>query len=328
MTAYVIRRLLWLIPLLWAVATITFIVMHLVPGGPFDSNDKLPPATRELLEEHYNLDKPVYEQYYYYMRDLVLVDVRSEPPFIYPDLGTSFTQDREVTDIIREGFTVTAQLGLSAFAFALVFGLALGIVSALNQNSPLDYFAGALSSLGVAVPSFVIATVGVLIFAVELGWFDVLGWGGPAWHEMWNPLAWDWRKVVLPVVSLGLLPMAFIARITRASMLEVLREDYVRTARSRGLSERIIIFRHVVKNSLIPILTVAGPMFAALVTGSFIVERIFAINGIGTPFVDAVFRRDYGVIMGTTIFYASAVVIANLVVDVLYAAVDPRIRYS
>jgi ABC-type dipeptide/oligopeptide/nickel transport system permease component len=141
-------------------------------------------------------------------------------------------------------------------------------------------------------------------------------------------LAWDWRKVVLPVVALGLLPMAFIARITRASMLDVLSEDYVRAARSRGLSERIVLFRHVIKNSLIPILTVAGPIFAALLTGSFIVERIFAINGIGTPFVDAVFRRDYGVIMGTTLFYASAIVIANLVVDVLYAAVDPRIRYS
>jgi len=168
----------------------------------------------------------------------------------------------------------------------------------------------------------------VLIFSVELGWFDVLGWGGPAWSEAWNPWAWDWHKVVLPVVSLGLLPAAFIARITRASMLEVLRQDYIRTARSKGLAEWIIIMRHVVKNSLIPVLTVSGPIFAGLVTGSFIIESIFSINGIGRPFVDAVFRRDYGVIMGTTIFYASIIAIANLVVDVLYAAVDPRIRYS
>jgi ABC-type dipeptide/oligopeptide/nickel transport system permease component len=335
MTAYVIRRVLWLIPLLWAVATITFFLMHLVPGGPFSIQEKLPPATIAALEARYNLDDPIHEQYLHYMglhwQDPFgegLLHIGSSPPFFSPDLGTSFTQNRDVTEIIEDGFKVSAQLGLSAFLFAVIFGMTLGVLSALNQNNFFDYLGVFIATLGAAVPSFVVATIGVLIFSVQLGWFGVLGWGGPDWVDIWNPWAWDWRRVVLPTVSLGLLPMAFIARITRASMLEVLQQDYVRTARSKGLAEWVIIIRHVVKNSLIPVLTVSGPIFAALVTGSFIIERIFQINGIGRPFVDAVFRRDYGVIMGTTLFYASMVAIANLVVDVLYAAVDPRIRYS
>lgn len=316
-----------MIPLLWAVTTITFFLMHTVPGGPFSIQEKLPPATRDALERRYNLDKPIHEQYVIYLGDLM--PITYEPPFLKtPDLGTSFTQNRDVTEIIEEGFTVSAQLGLMSFLFAMILGMSLGVISALNQNNVLDYLGVFVSTLGAAVPSFVLATVGVLIFSVELGWFDVLGWGGPAWTEAWNPTAWDWRKVVLPVVSLGLLPAAFIARITRASMLEVLQQDYVRTARSKGLAETIIVLRHVVKNSMIPVLTVSGPIFAGLITGSFIIEGIFQINGIGRPFVDAVFRRDYGIIMGTTIFYASVVAFANLTVDVAYAAVDPRIRYS
>ena len=173
-----------------------------------------------------------------------------------------------------------------------------------------------------------VATLGVLIFSVQLGWFDVLGWGGPSWSEFYNPFAWDFRKVVLPVLSLGLLPAAYVARITRASMLEVLSQDYIRTARAKGVREYVVVLRHAVKNALIPVLTVAGPIFAILITGSFIVERIFQIPGIGRPFVDAVFRRDYGVIMGTTIFFATIVAFANLIVDILYAVVDPRIRYG
>jgi oligopeptide transport system permease protein len=194
--------------------------------------------------------------------------------------------------------------------------MSLGIMSALNQNKVLDYVGVFFATLGAAVPSFVVATMLAWIFAVELGWFDRLGW------ELGNH-----RKMVLPVISLGLLPAAFIARITRASMLEVLRQDFIRTARAKGLAEWVIIIRHVVKNSMIPVLTVSGPIFAVLITGSFIIERIFAIPGIGRPFVDAVFRRDYGVIMGTTLFFATVVAVANLGVDIMYAAVDPRIRY-
>jgi oligopeptide transport system permease protein len=316
MTRYVIRRVLWLFPLLLAVATVTFFLMHLTPGGPFSVQEKLPPATRAALERRYNLDKPIHEQYVLYLADIS--PVTYEPPFVKtPDLGTSFTQSRDVNDIIRDGFWVSAQLGIMSFVFAVGFGMSLGIISALNQNKILDYVGVFFATLGAAMPSFVAATLLAWLFSVELGWTDRLGW------EFGN-----FRKMALPTISLGLLPAAFVARITRASMLEVLRQDYIRTARSKGLAEWVVIMRHVVKNSLIPVLTVAGPIFAVLVTGSFIIERIFAINGIGRPFVDAVFRRDYGVIMGTTLFFASIVAVANLVVDILYASVDPRIRYS
>ncbi|MCH8921298.1 MAG: ABC transporter permease, partial [Chloroflexi bacterium] len=206
---------------------------------------------------------------------------------------------------------------LGTFAFAMVVGMFLGVFSALNQNNFLDYVGVFFATVGASMPNFIAATLLVLIFSVQLGWFDVLGW------EFGN-----YRKMVLPVLSLGLLPAAYVARITRASMLEVLGQDYIRTARAKGLREQVVVLRHAVKNAMIPVLTVAGPIFAILVTGSFIVERIFQINGVGRPFVDAVFRRDYGVIMGTTIFYATVVAIANLVVDILYAAVDPRIRYQ
>jgi ABC-type dipeptide/oligopeptide/nickel transport system permease component len=181
---------------------------------------------------------------------------------------------------------------------------------------------------GAAMPSFILATFLVIIFSVKLGWFDVLGWGGPAWSEAYNPSAYDWKKMVLPVLSLGVLPAAFIARVTRASMLEVLNQDYVRTARAKGLAEYSVVLRHSVKNAMIPVLTIAGPLFAFLITGSFIVERAFQIPGVGRRFVDAVFVRDYGLIMGTTLFFASIVAIMNLLVDILYAYVDPRIRYS
>jgi oligopeptide transport system permease protein len=221
-----------------------------------------------------------------------------------------------VFDLLKEGIEVSAQLGSIAFLYALVFGMTLGVIAALNQNRIGDYVGVFFATIGTAMPNFVIATFLVIIFSVQLGWFDVLGW------EFGN-----YRKMVLPVVALGTLPAAYIARITRASMLEVLRQDYVRTARAKGLREHVVVFRHTLKNAMVPILTVLGPIFAFLVTGSFIVESIFAINGVGRHFVDAVFRRDYGVIMGTTIFYALVVAVANLVVDVLYAVVDPRIRY-
>ncbi len=305
MLGYVIRRILWMIPLVWAVATITFFLMHLVPGGPFDQEKQLPPAAMANLEKRYNLDEPILKQYSLYLWDLA-----------HGDLGISFRQDREVTDILKDGFWVSAQLGLVAFAFAMVAGMSLGVFSALNQNNLADYVGVFFATVGAAMPNFVAATLLVLLFSVQLGWFDVLGW------EFGN-----YKKMVLPALSLGLLPAAYIARITRASMLEVLRQDYIRTARSKGVREHVVVLRHAVKNAMIPVLTVAGPICAILVTGSFIVERIFQINGVGRPFVDAVFRRDYGVIMGTTIFYATVVAIANLVVDILYAAVDPRIRY-
>jgi oligopeptide transport system permease protein len=305
-TGYIIRRILWIIPLLWAVATVTFFLMHAVPGGPFDREKELPPSVLANLQAKYNVDKPLINQYGLYLWNLT-----------HGDLGVSFKTNRPVDDVIRDGFKVTAQLGAIAFLYAVVFGMTLGVFSALNQNRLADYFGVFFATVGTALPNFIIATFLVVIFSVQLGWFDVLGW------EFGN-----YRKMVLPVLSLGTLSAAYIARITRASMLEVLNQDYIRTARAKGLKENVVVIRHAVKNSMIPILTVMGPIFAFLVTGSFIVERIFAINGVGRHFVQAVFDRDYGLIMGTTLFYAAVVAIANLVVDISYAVVDPRIRYQ
>ncbi len=305
MLAYVIRRVLWTIPVLWAIVTITFFLMHSVPGGPFDRDRELPPSVRANLERKYGLDQPLFEQYTTYLRNL-----------LQGDLGVSMKDQRPVTTIIRQGIQPTLELGLSAFLFATLFGFSMGLIASLNHNRPGDYAGVFLATAGSAMPSFVLATFLVIIFSVELGWTDVLGW------ELFNP-----RKMILPVIALGMLPAAYIARITRASMLEVLNQDYIRTARSKGLAEFAVVLRHAVRNALVPILTVLGPIFAVLVTGSFIIETSFAIPGVGRYFVTSISSRDYGVIMGTTIFFATVVVLANLIVDLLYAVVDPRIRY-
>lgn len=321
MTGYVIRRILWMIPLFWAIVTVTFILMHLTPGGPFASEKPVPPAVEEALNARYNLDKSLWEQYVLYFWDLLQLD-----------LGISFQGDRDVTEVLATGLPVSLQLGAFAFAYSVAIGMFLGIVSALNRNRIGDYVSVFFATIGTAMPNFVIAVFLIVIFAVELGWFDVLGWGGPPvwpWHpDFWDPGNWNHRKMVLPVIALGTLPAAFIARITRASMLEVLSQDYIRTARSKGLREQVVVLRHTIRNALVPILTISGPIFAGLVTGSFIVEHIFAINGVGRHFVTAILRRDYALIMGVTLFYALVVAVANLIVDLLYAVVDPRIRYS
>jgi oligopeptide transport system permease protein len=306
MTGFVIRRVLWTIPVLWAIVTITFFLMHAVPGGPFDRERELPPSVRANLERKYGLDQSLPRQYVTYLENLV-----------QGDLGVSMRDQRPVTTIIKDGLEVTVQLGVSAFIFATIFGFTLGLIAALNHNRFGDYLGVFVATVGSAAPNFILATFLVILFSVQLGWTDVLGW------ELFNP-----RKMILPVVSLGMLPAAYIARITRASMLDVLNQDYVRTARSKGLTEFVVVIRHTVRNALVPVLTVLGPIFAALVTGSFIIETTFAINGVGRYFVTSIGSRDYSVIMGTTIFFATVVVVANLVVDLLYAVVDPRIRYQ
>jgi oligopeptide transport system permease protein len=305
MTGYIVRRVLWIIPVLWAVATITFLLMHAVPGGPFDQEKQVPPAVLANLNAKYNLDKPLIEQYGLFFWDLG-----------HGDLGISFRSQQPVLDLIKDGWPTTAQLGLTTFLFAVVFGMSMGVVSALNHNKLPDYLGVFFATAGTAMPSFVIGSFLVIIFSVKLGWFDVLGW------EFGN-----YKKMVLPVLTLGVLPAAYIARITRASMLEILNQDYIRTARAKGLAEWVVVLRHTVKNAMVPVLTVIGPIFAFLVTGSFITETIFQINGVGRRFVTAVSERDYGLIMGTTLFYAAVVAVANLIVDLAYAGVDPRIRY-
>ena len=312
MTGYVLRRLLWLAPVLFFVTLITFVLMHLVPGGPWDTKDRpISPQLREQLESKYGLDEPVWQQFLTFSWNA-----------LHGDLGVSFQyQDRSVTEIIREGVEVSAVLGLMALAFALVVGVTLGVVAAVKQNSPIDYASVFLSTFAASTPSFVLGILLIVVFAVQLGWLPVFGWEKAWW------LFPNWKQAILPTVTLGALPAAYVARITRASVLEVLQQDYVRTARAKGLHERLVLGRHVLKNAVVPILTVSGPIAASLVTGSFIVETVFAIPGLGKQFVASVFQRDYGMIMGTTIFYAAVIAMANLVVDMMYVAVNPRIRY-
>ena len=317
MTGYVVRRVIWLVPVLWAVATITFILMHAVPGGPFTQEKPLPQSIINALNARYNLNEPLWKQYVLYLWHI-----------LHFDLGLSFRGDRDVAELIRAGFFVTVQLGFLGFLVAAVLGLILGVFSALNQNGPMDYIGVFFATVGASLPNFVLAAFLIIIFAVKLGWFDVLGWGGPTQiSDALDPGAWHLKKMVLPVIAVAALPAAYIARVTRASMLEVLSQDYIRTAHAKGLADHVVILRHAVKNAMIPVLTIMGPIAAVLVTGSFIIESTFAIPGVGRAFVDAVLRRDYAMIMGSTLFYTAIVAFANLAVDVLYVVVDPRIRY-
>ncbi len=304
MASYIARRVMLMVPLILVMVTITFMLMHAVEGGPFDTDRPLPPATRQRLEERYGLDKPLVQQYALYLVRLAQFD-----------LGISFANDRPVRDLIGEHLLPTAQLGMTAFVFAVVTGVGLGTLSALNQNGAWDYVGVFIATVGAAMPSFVLAPLLVIVFVLQLHWFDVLGW------EFGN-----YRKMVLPTIAIGVLPMAFLSRITRAALLDVLSQDYIRTARAKGVKEFTVILRHAVKNAMIPVLTVLGPIFAGLITGSFIVENAFAIPGLGNTFVSSVLIRDYGVIMGVTLFYAVIIAFMNLFVDLLYAVADPRIR--
>ncbi len=306
MGRYVIRRLLLLIPVLIVISVVTFGLAHAVPGGPFSREKALPPEVLANLEKYYGLDQPVWKQYVDYMSDIILRF----------DFGPTYrSRGRSVNDIFADHLPVSAQLGVAAIAIALVIGIPLGIVAALKQNTFWDYLGMGLAIFGVSVPAIVLGPLLILIFALALGWFPVAGWGTPA-------------KMVLPALALGLRESAIIARLTRASMLQVIREDYIRTARAKGLAERAVMVRHALKNAFIPVATVLGPMFAALVTGTFIVEQIFAIPGLGKYFVTSITNRDYPVVMGTILLYAVFLVLANLAVDLTYAFLDPRIRYN
>jgi oligopeptide transport system permease protein len=305
MTAYIIRRVLWLIPVLIVVSVITFVLMHAAPGGPWQREKPLPQAQIQLLNKKYGLDDPVPVQY-----------LRWAGGLLTGDLGPSYKyRGRDVNDMVADGWFITFQLGLMAFALAVLVGIPLGVIAALRQNGLPDYAATAVSVIGIATPSFVLAYLLVLIFASGLHWFPTGGWHGP---NTW----------VMPTVALAAFPIASIARYTRASMLEVTRRDYVRTAQSKGLKERTIVVIHMIRNALIPVVTILGPIFAALVTGSFIIETIYFIPGIGSFYINAISQRDYGVLMAMTMLYAGVVAVMNLIVDVGYAWIDPRIRYS
>jgi ABC-type dipeptide/oligopeptide/nickel transport system permease component len=304
---YVIRRVLWLIPVVFVVSLITFLLMHAAPGTPFQptSDRPLPPAVVESLENQFGLNKPIWEQYLSWIANI-----------LQGDLGPSYRiRGRDVQEIIGDNVWTSVQLGSMAFGMAVIVGIPLGVIAALRQNKWPDYAATFVSVIGIATPSFVLAVLLALIFSVTLHWFPTAGWKGP---QYW----------VLPTIALSGYGIAQVARYTRASMLEVTRKDYVRTAQSKGLKERSIVTVHMLRNAFIPVVTILGPLLAGLVTGSFVVESVFAIPGIGRFFVDAIFQRDYGIIMATTLLYATLIAVMNLVVDVAYAWIDPRIRYS
>lgn len=338
MAKLITRRLLWLGVVLFLVSVVTFFLMHAIPGGPFSKEKPLPAKTIELLNKKYRLDQPLLVQYIAYMSDILIprVTTEKEPPSITSDhlinvplpfigeyayfrwmnFGPSYkSRSRSVNDIFREQLPVSIQLGSAALLLAMGIGIPLGILAALKRNTFWDYSGMGVAILGVSVPVIITAPVLQYIFGVQLKILPVSGWG-------------DLDQMILPTFALGFAQSALLARLTRASLLQVLNEDYIRTARAKGLSERVVIMLHALKNSLIPVITVLGPLLAFLVTGSFVTETIFAIPGLGRYFVTSITGRDYAVIMGTILLFAFFLVAANMVVDLLYAWLDPRIRYS
>ncbi|HEY7031769.1 MAG TPA: ABC transporter permease [Thermomicrobiales bacterium] len=304
-TDYVIRRVLMLIPTLLAIYTLTFFLMHSTPGGPWDNSDKPIPATvQEQLKKAYGLDKPVWQQY---------VDFLGKA--LKGDLGPSYTQrSRTVTDIIRAAFPVSLKLAAVAMAIAIVVGLPLGVIGAVRHNTFLDYVSTLISIIGISTPAYVATSLLVLLLASKLHWVPTGGWDG-----VFS------KKVIVPAIALALYPTAVLARYTRSSMLDVLRQDYVRTARAKGIAERLVLLGHCLKNALLPVVTIAGIVVADIATGAFFVETIYQIPGEGRYFVQAISGRDYPVILGTTLVLGATVSIMNLIVDLLYPLLDPRI---
>jgi ABC-type dipeptide/oligopeptide/nickel transport system permease component len=351
MANYIFRRLLDMLVVLFVVAGITFSLMHAVPGGPFDREKKLPPEIQANKEKFYHLDDPLHVQFFSYLSRVTIPRITITPPtmntdddylitfpvgkywFKWMNFGPSYTsRSRTVNDIFREQLPVSFQLGLIALIVAVIIGMPLGIMSALNHNNWPDYVGMGVAIFGVSVPTIVLGPLLVWVFGVLLQWLPPTGWGAKPPFVLGlfpSALSWDYFKyAVLPGFVLGFGSSAVIARLTRASMLQIIREDYIRTARAKGLHERAVVLRHVLRNALIPVITIVGPLFAALATGTFIIELVFGIPGLGKYFVTSISNRDYPVIMGTILLYAVFLVISNLLVDIVYAVLDPRIRYN
>lgn len=305
MKNYFLKRIFAAILTILLIATITFFMMHSIPGGPFTREKPVPDAILKVLNEKYNLDDPIIIQYFDYMKGLVTFD-----------LGPSFSKvGVDVVDLIKGGFPTSGKIGLLASILIVILGIPFGIISALKQNRPIDYTVMFMATLGVTVPSFVVATLIIYVFSGLLGWLPTFG--------LSNPLGY-----IGPVVALSGYSLSFVTRLTRSSMLEVLRQDYIRTARANGIKEITVMAKHAVKNALIPVVTYVGPMVAAIMTGSFVIERIFALPGMGGYFVESITNRDYTTIMGMTVFYAAFYIIMVLLVDVAYALIDPRIKFG
>jgi oligopeptide transport system permease protein len=299
---------LMFVPIMLAVYTLVFFVMHATPGGPWDNTERpLPDATLQNLEQKYGLNQPLWVQYATYLNGIVTRF----------DFGPSLQGGRTANEIIRDTFPVSIQLGLVAFVLSLVAGIILGIIAALRQNTWVDYLTMLFSVVGISTPAYVITTLFVVIFAIQLRLLPTGGWGG----------IWDIR-IIIPAVTLALGPTAIIARYMRSSLLEVIGADYVRTARAKGLSGRAVVLRHALRNALIPVLTLSGPILTNLITGSFFVESICQVPGLGRFFVRTILDLDYPVLIATTLLYAAVIWTMNFVVDVLYVYVDPRVRFD
>ena len=305
MLRYILRRLAVSIPVIFLVATATFFILRLAPGGPFLSERAIPPEIQANLQAKYGLDQPLWVQYGRYMQNLLRLDLG--PSYKYPE--------RTVNEIIADGFPVSLQLGLAALAFALLVGIPAGVVSAVKHRSLVDHLTMAVVLLGISIPSFVLGPLLIFIFSLTLYWFPPALWGTP-------------QQMVLPAVTLGMIYSVYIARLTRTEMLEVLGQDYIRTARAKGLSEFRVLRKHALNGALLPVVSFLGPAVANLVTGSIVVEKIFAVPGLGRYFVESAFSRDYTTVMGTVLFYAVLLILANLAVDVLYRFLDPRLEYQ
>lgn len=303
MFRYVLKRIGTSLFTLWVIVTITFILMHSIPGDPLTRDKKMPEAIRQNIEAQYHLNEPLWKQYGYYFQGLT-----------HGELGPSLKYEGvTVNEIIGQGFPVSAQLGLAALVLMLLVGIPAGVISALRQNQWQDHTAMFMATLGVALPNFVLATLLIYIFGVKLELLPTSRWV-------------SWQSVIVPAVALAFYPTAYIARLTRSSMLEVIGQDYIRTARAKGLPQRTVLYKHALRNALVPIVTYLGPLIAGVLTGSFVIEKIFAIPGLGQQFVLSISNRDYTTILGVTIFYAAFLIFMNLVVDLLYGVIDPRIR--
>jgi ABC-type dipeptide/oligopeptide/nickel transport system permease component len=339
MAKFILRRLLGTGAVLFLVSVITFLLMHAIPGGPFSREKPRPEATIALLNAKYNLDASIHEQYLDYVGDIIIPRVTygrippsatedyliniSLPAFMgdqaalrWVNFGPTYgSRSRSVNDIFRDSLPISFQLGVAALAVAMAVGIPLGATAALKRNTIFDYAGMGVAVFGVSLPVIITAPVLQYLFGVQLQALPPTGWG-------------EVQHMILPAFALGFVNSALIARLTRASLLQVMNEDYIRTARAKGLSERMVVISHAIKNGMIPVVTILGPLFAILVTGSFVVETFFGIPGMGRYFVTSIRGRDYPVIMGTILLFAAFVSIANMAVDIVYAWLDPRIRYD
>ncbi|MBU9708346.1 ABC transporter permease [Paenibacillus sp. AK121] len=301
---YILKRLFTMLITLWIIVTLTFIIMHIIPGDPFSNDSKtIPEAVLQNMRARYNLDKPLAVQYVLYLKNLLVLDMG-------PSIQSKTT---DVNMLIARGFPPSALLGIQSIVVAIIAGISLGTLAALHHNRPLDYISMFIAIVGISVPSFILAPLLIKYVAVKWHLLPVASWG-------------TWQHTVLPSLALAVSPLAVIARFMRTSMLEVMHEEYIRTAKAKGLSSWAIVIRHGLRNALIPVLSFVGPLFASVITGTFVVEKIFAIPGIGKYFVDSIFNRDYPVIMGTTIFYSAILVVTLFLIDISYRLVDPRIK--